>query len=188
MDMFMFRRFAFSTILLLAYFHPIFGGKYGELLAYYRNRGHGGIAQGHGLGGVRVFQNISCSSEFSCELGKGTLNGTFVCRTNHRNATKTNHSFPVCIQTNRSIATDTCGCCGGTCPVACNQCPCSLKRNYTQALNNTHKHANSTRKAPLNGVEILIVGRAKPLCVPKDVSRLLVARNPGQVSCNTVCV
>jgi hypothetical protein len=65
------------------------------------------------------FTNITCSEVDPICTGPRGEDGTWVCRTLYHPVTTDAVSFSTCIDPERSVETDTCGCCNDECPEMC---------------------------------------------------------------------
>ena len=146
----------------------------------YEEDGDGDVAEDYGYYTNVEFQNISCSSD-SCPLDWGGQ-GVFVCRTRYNEYTGASNQGVDCIMSNHSLANDTCGCCGGSCPIPCSKCACTLP------VESDHEDFfSSVTVAPRAGVYVLISGHSSPICVPQSASMMMVYNSNGRVTCYTSC-
>jgi hypothetical protein len=71
------------------------------------------------------FETITCSSYITCDLPHGDGEGIFVCRNITRPGIESAGTVSMCIDPDRSVDGDACGCCTDVCPELC-QCHCFI--------------------------------------------------------------
>jgi len=136
------------------------------------SRRPGGGRPGRPAGGPfanATFANITCSGDidYSCDPHGESEDGVFVCRS-WTNDEGVERSRVRCIPTNRSIeGVDECGCCGNDCPVACDTCPCTARRERP-------------------GAYVLDEDDEDPICLPLNLATMMVYKR-DDVSCLADC-
>jgi hypothetical protein len=133
-----------------------------------RTGSHGGPEGRGGPGGPfddlfpMDFTNITCSEVDPICTGPRGEDGTWVCRTLHHPVTTDAVSFSTCIDPERSVETDTCGCCNDECPEMCT-CSCGY-----------------------DGGGVLVQKDDSSLCVPPPKALHLISLD-DEFSCVTEC-
>jgi hypothetical protein len=138
--------------------------------------GWGSEAEGdHGLGGCWDdfgdvnFTTRNCSASAGipeCTFSREGGTGSLVCRTLFNRFTGVKETSTECIDPEKSLPLDECGCCGGVCP---QECPCACD-----------SHDGSV------GVQVLKNGESgEGFCVPSSYATTLLAR--GKVECAANC-
>jgi hypothetical protein len=131
------------------------------------------------------FTNLTCNAtaqEPACDDGHGR-NGTWVCRSLHSPVSGTVVSLTACIDPHHALVeADTCGCCGGSCPVPCT-CGCTLPGTSESGV---YVVPGNGTAAGMTGENNGTAPMLQPVCVSPALANSLIA-DPSAFACYTGC-
>ena len=149
------------------------------------------------------FETLTCIEPVDdvevCDTREGEGLGLFVCRSVPSPTTGQDVDVAVCINPNRSIDGDVCGCCGIDCPDQC-QCKCRMDSDDDEETNPGDDESDRPgrgggrgrgrgpgrggRRKKGRGIELVVDGETQ--CVNRvDAYGLLTGG--GDVTCSTAC-
>ena len=158
------------------------------------------------FGRDREYQSITCNPEITCPIPRGAGgDGIFVCRTIGRPGSDSEASISLCINPERSIEGDMCGCCSTQCPDVC-QCRCMLEDDEDEDNNDNDDDNDNEeeerrggrggqgrgrgrggRHGGRRGIELEIDGELQ--CVhPVEAEAMLIDPDLSNVLCSESCL